>query len=621
MAQNNHVALPTVRYTRADFTALRAVMNKMPLGRILNLYYCEDDRLFLGLDTESDLRCRMDDMRDYLIQRQSELNPHVATFLNDARKTSVWSKRAIDFLVQGADLDMSSPRPDDFISLWLRQPIASLLKKEGCQTIADLANIINFRGHLWYVPIPRIGEKKAQSIIRWIKSQSRLQDLLDDMALVPAVLQETPVELNPVLPTLVPLGRIALPRSMTGEDGINRCRAFGQISAKNDLEAIQAYLVKHNEREYPKTHRSYRKELERYLLWCILICRKPLSSILADDCEQYKAFLSNPDSSWIGDKKPYLRAPRHSPRWRPFAKVPSLESQKYAVNVIRTFHAYLVNVNYLAGNPWKEVKDPKIIIPINKIHIEKALPSSLWKKLSSPGGILDVLCDTPEDELRKRYKQRGTKKSISAQFRVVRAILLLLGESGLRREEAAKATSATLRPAPESTKGFWELTVVGKGMKERTVFFPGRVVEAIRAHWEDRGFSFEDVPDDTPLFAPLVIPDTKSAQKRHLTTYQADGKPVEAPYSIDAFGRMVATTLTRIAQDPFLDLEMGERNALIMASTHALRHTFGTTAVENKKPLDVVQFLMGHASLDTTAIYTKAPRKRAVEELERDFTG
>lgn len=69
---------------------------------------------------------------------------------------------------------------------------------------------------------------------------------------MPVVLEETPVELNPVLPTLVPLSRIALPRSMTGEDSINRCRAFGQISAKNDLEAIQAYLIKHNEREFPK---------------------------------------------------------------------------------------------------------------------------------------------------------------------------------------------------------------------------------------------------------------------------------------------------------------------------------------------------------------------------------
>lgn len=116
---------------------------------------------------------------------------------------------------------------------------------------------------------PELGEKKALAIVGWIRAQSLLKDLLDESSLMPVVLEETPVELNPVLPTLVPLSRIALPRSMTGEDGINRCRAFGQISAKNDLEAIQAYLIKHNEREFPKTHRSYRKELERYLLWCI----------------------------------------------------------------------------------------------------------------------------------------------------------------------------------------------------------------------------------------------------------------------------------------------------------------------------------------------------------------
>ena len=620
MTQNTNVALPEIRYTRADFTALRAVMNKMPLARILDLYYCEDDRIVLGLEKDTDLRSRMDNMRDYLIQRQSEVNPHVAEFLSDARKTSVWSRKAIDFLVEGADMKMSTPRRDDLLSFWFRRQIAELLKREGCQTVEDLANMINWRGSHWHEPIPRIGGMKAKAIVNWFQSQFSIKDLIDEKALLPVVLLETPVVLDPMLPTLVPLSRIALPRSMTGEDGVNRCHAFGQISAKTDLAAINAYLTKHNAHEAPKTHRAYQKELERYLLWCILICRKPMSSIMAEDCEHYKAFLSNPDSSWIGDKKPYLRAPRHSSRWRPFSKVPSVESQRYAVSVIRTFHAYLVNVNYLMGNPWKEVNDPKVITPINKLRIEKALPTSLWKKLSGPGGILDELCFSPEDELRQRYPTTGANKSVAAQFRVARAMLLLLGESGLRREEAATATRESLRPAPESSKGFWELSVVGKGKKARTVFFPGRVVDAIRAHWDDRGTSFDEADKDTPIFAPVVIPDTGTAKDRHAIVFVND-KRVETPYTADALGRLVATTLTRIAQDPLLDLEYAERNSLTSASAHALRHTFGTTAVENQKPLDVVQFLMGHASLDTTSIYVQAPRKRAITELERDYEG
>ncbi|HEX7907768.1 MAG TPA: tyrosine-type recombinase/integrase [Paraburkholderia sp.] len=48
-----------------------------------------------------------------------------------------------------------------------------------------------------------------------------------------------------------------------------------------------------------------------------------------------------------------------------------------------------------------------------------------------------------------------------------------------------------------------------------------------------------------------------------------------------------------------------------------MRHTRATDAVARKMPLDVVQRLMGHASLSTITLYTDAERSRSIEEVAR----
>ena len=56
MAQNLAVTTPVLRWTRADFTALRAYLNRLPVERIESLYYTEDDLFDLGIESASDLR-------------------------------------------------------------------------------------------------------------------------------------------------------------------------------------------------------------------------------------------------------------------------------------------------------------------------------------------------------------------------------------------------------------------------------------------------------------------------------------------------------------------------------------------------------------------------------------
>ena len=218
-----------------------------------------------------------------------------------------------------------------------------------------------------------------------------------------------------------------MPHALSGADGENRSTAFCYIQAQHDLDAVRAYLNRY--RDQPKTLRAYTKELERFLLWAVVLRGKALSDLRVDDCEAYKDFLKSPDPRFVGE-----RFARHSPRWRPFASTAELsaESQRYAVRALRAAFTWWVDVRYLAGNPWNAVNDPPVIQRASAMKIERALPADLWRRLRDE---LDVRCAEEGD---------SSRESDGVQWRAVRAAILLMGDSGLRREEAAS------RPAGKS---------------------------------------------------------------------------------------------------------------------------------------------------------------------------
>lgn len=609
MAQNNVIEISFVRYTRADFTALRAYLSRIDLGRILDLYYTEDDQDRLGLHDTSDLHLRLSVMRDQLVQRACDANPHLAEALRDARRFNHYSKTAIAYLVQAADAEEVTPRREDPLSMWFQSRISSQLKAEGAHNIGSLIALINVRGAGWWKPIARIGEGKAAAILSWLQKHREIAGILESRALRLGDAPRTDIRvLDPDAPVLLPFERIALPERLSGTYGTNRNTHRCLISARNDLQAIEAYLYKF--RAQPKTFRAYQKELERFLLWCVLKRRIALSDVMFEDCESHKDFLSDPDIHWIGP-----RAPRLSEYWRPFAGVPSPASQRYAVQAIRSFYAWLVDVRYLSGNPWVTIADPRVEQPINVMQIDKALPGTLWRTLTHQGGILDQLCSTPDDLLRERYRMRGwtAKIPLSAQYRLLRAVLLLLGDSGIRREEAAMALRNKLKPIAASS-GLWELDVLGKRNKRRTVFLPERAIDALRAHWYDRGLDFEFSMPSIPLLSPIVIPPTASSQKKHTLV---NGLRSEAGFTPDGLGQLISASLLRIADDQTIDLDRQDRDILRRSGAHTFRHTFGSLAAADEIPLDVLQRVLGHASLNTTTIYVQAEKQRSIVELTK----
>ncbi|SAL66120.1 integrase [Caballeronia humi] len=380
-------------------------------------------------------------------------------------------------------------------------------------------------------------------------------------ALVEVVPEPDPADRLTSRLTLAPLERLSVPHAPSGADGENRSTAFCYIQAQHDLDAVRAYLNRY--RDQPKTLRAYTKELERFLLWAVVLRGKALSDLRVDDCEAYKDFLKNPDPRFVGE-----RFARNSPRWRPCAsEEPSLESQRYAVRALRAAFAWWVDVRYLGGNPWTAVNDPPVIQRASGMKIERALPAELWRRLRNE---LDVRCG-----------EEGGAQAI--QWRAVRATILLMGDSGLRRDEAASARREKLKASVYGTleRPVWELTIVGKGQRERTVSVSAATLEALRAHWADRGRNFNGAAIGNA------------------------GAPSIAPRG----------PLLNVLVETMDALTLDERARLGQANAHAFRHTFGTQSVADEVPVDVVQKVLGHASLATTTIYVQAEQQRVLEEV------
>ncbi len=590
MAQNTQVERPIPRYTRTDFTSLRAWLSGVDVQRIASLYFTEDELDAIGCVMPAMLQGRLEAMRDHLIERAVVANPKLAEGLRYARRSDKWSKLAMGYLFEAAEFSAGEPIPQDGLAAWFKPRIVRALESEGLRSLADLVGLIELRGAGWWRPIARIGHGKARSIEAWLTRFPRTLGVLTITEERDRV--HAPIVLSPECPILVPLEQIALPSELDGRNGVNRAPSFSLIQARHDLDAVQAFLVKYRSQE--KTRRAYQKEIERFLLWCIYKAGKPLSSVLAEDCEHYKAFLEKPDPDWCGQK-----VKRFSVRWRPFEGALSAPSQRYAITILKTLFKWLVDVRYLAGNPWVAVGNPIVETHQTPLRIEKALSEDLWTRFAREGGILDQSCMVSKSDHRE-------------QQRIVRAAVLLMGHTGIRREEAATARRQHLKPVPGKAD-LWELDVLGKRRKWRTVFLPYRVVDALMDHWEDRGEDFES--GEGTLLSPVVIPLTPTARRKHF-----EEPEVGAGFSADGLYRCIKTGLDRIAENRLLELEEHEREIFRSVGLHAFRHTFGTIAAARALPLDVLQRLLGHASLQTTSIYVQAERKRSIEEMSKYFS-
>ena len=520
-----------------------------------------------------------------------------------------------------------TPQAGDSVVSWLNPALAEHLEQARIFTLAQLVDRINGIGRLWHQSIKAMGVGKAALVIGWLGEHEQSIGMAVGRHVGRARTQLLKSELAAVVAPasdIRPLEKLIVPAEFDGSAGLyRRPQAQCLLKATNDHQAILAWLrskhgltpdqmatLKAGRRHrdlgvelgldwldaLSHTQRAYRKEAERFLLWAIVHKRKALSSMTNEDCTEYREFLADPQprSTWCG---PRARE-RWSPLWRPFEGPLSPTAQRQALSILKNLYGFLVDQNYLMGNPWSAVGIPRNAGP--KLNAGRSLTRAQWGFAQQQ---LELMGNT------------------SAQRRLKFGLHLLYA-TGLRLSEIVAARVEDLvwveyaaDAADEQAIEGWMLRVIGKGQKEREVPVPIEVVSMLAGYLEDRGLDRD--------------PEYIGNRGAHLLGKSTDASE-RAPgllggREVDAWEGLAATTLYRQVKCFFGecadvlrgqgDVKGAERFA--RASTHWMRHSHASHAIAAGMPIEIAQQNLGHASLATTTVYVTTEAKRRMRAVEK----
>ena len=495
----------------------------------------------------------------------------------DSRSAARRRQRLRERLVQAVqwltNIGVREPAPGDPVAAWLDERVAARLAVVGIRTLEELVFWIRTKGFNWHRGIPKVGPEGAARIVRWLREHEATLGALPSPALVPLSQIDTAALTPPPRIGIVPLERFRPPSERDGSRGINRAPLERcKVAVANDYEAIQAWLRLRVHGTH--TWRAYRKEAERFLLWAVMERRKALSSLDGDDCVAYRDFLAAPGPDWVGARN----AQRWSEAWRPFEGALSVRSQATAMTIVRSLCEWLVRRHYLDSNPWDDVPARPDAPSMPQL---RALSQKQWALVQE--WIAGELATAPSPALHR-----------------LKFILDFAYMTGMRLAELAAAKLGWLRHEQlDDGEWAWSIMVLGKRNKWREVPLPDPAVEALRASLVMRNRDPDPLANDpeTPLISKLSL---------------------EAPLSAARIYEILVAGFERCATHIWgRDPRAAER--IREASTHWLRHTYGSHSAARGVPQDVLQANLGHESLATTSIYVRAEKARRHKAVREAF--
>lgn len=380
--------------------------------------------------------------------------------------------------------------------------------------------------------------------------------------------------------TVCPLERFVIARELDGSEGTNRGPlSTAQIEANDDKSAIEAFLQEY--RHSSGTQRVYRKEVERLLLWAVLVRKKPISSLTREDFDQYVAFLVAPEprKDWCGP-----RAPRNSERWRPFVDGLQEDALLTALAAVNSMLKWWADAGYLNGNPLGLVRQKRrqASVTLNARPLERHLDSDMWQATQAALDALPV--DTPLEHA----------KAERARF----ALNFLY----LMAPRAGELESHRMNSFLE-VRGAWWWQVTGKGDKEAKVPVPDDMVDVLVRYRTFLGLPAVPTRQDT---SPLLMSAKDMVALQDLPT-----SPAKKLVFAKACPGLTARQLNRILKEVFaqaaslLPAELAHKGEQLRnASAHWGRHTSITARVDAGMQARYVQKDARHSDARTTALYT-----------------
>lgn len=529
-------------------------------------------------------------------------------------------KRQMAALSELERLLVEDPEPKHHVTGWFDTSVALRLADVGLHTLGQLVEAINAVGYRWYRSVPKLGEQGASRIVAFLDSSAAALG----MSIVPSALERPPAFPVPV-PGLrrepsTAMGPLELYRpapALDGTLGENRDQASrNKTGAANDREAIYFWLQKYSLK--PTTADKYRNEAERLLLWANLEKNKALSSLTILDCHEYvNVFLNNPHPAhlWVMER-PFKR---DDPRWRPFRGPLGYTSRETAMTALKSLFASLTNARYLDFNPLAEVRIAALDVDgasgagarqtrTHRVQIERSLSQDEWRFVQR---YLRTLPDDKPATHRMRF------------------IVRFAYGTGLRRAELAGARTGDVvqKFAGAELGTITVLNVLGKGDVLRQIPLSPGLLNVLGDYLAHRGLSRDPTrcPADTPLIPALEDNRDKARRKAAAEALAAAGiadgdgavvppvkeRPITPDKLYEAIKRFFGNAASAAA------FEMPELGAsFAAASTHWLRHTFGSHGVANGMALATARNMLGHKDLATTSIYSTAEIAQQYRELD-----
>lgn len=361
--------------------------------------------------------------------------------------------------------------------------------------------------------------------------------------------------------------------------GKNR-NEFSTLGANSDVEAISTWIAdtgSHSEH----TGESYRREVERFLLWASTIKSKSLSELLRDDLLEFAEFISKLPESWIMSK----RHRRNSPNWRPYLNQPSTDTQVRTMGVINNLFNYLVKSGWLKTNPMPIIKRPKS---------GKTDASPVLRSLSPTDVeyVIRAINTLPE----KTERQKTTKARDAWLFYLywttaARASETIAPMSNIREVEINGVTGRIWR-------------ILGKGGKEGFVPVADKAIVKLMEFRKRLGVTLlPDTSDQIPIVPSVqgLNPDGTLKKTPGPLCRKAIDKRLKALFS-------VAVNLA--------ESDGQSSTQLRQASTHWLRHTSIREFYDETGDIKLAQQFARHGNINTTSKYAEQSLNKVFEAIQ-----
>lgn len=371
----------------------------------------------------------------------------------------------------------------------------------------------------------------------------------------------------------------------------------GQTWAKTLWNWGKSFLEYTGRNKSVHTYDRFRNEIEKFILWSLLVKKTPIDNLRKSDILEYADFCWKPPVSWIGTSSQERFKLENSffvenNSWRPFKiqapktqKNKEIDKKKYRPSQqtltstftgIIVFYNYLMGEEFCYGNPAQIAKkDCKHFIIDTQIKEVKRLSSEQWQYL------LDTAIEMADSD--PIYERN--------LFVIAALKTLFLRISELSERENWSPVMSHFWQDDENN---WWLKIFGKGRKLRDTTVP---------------------PDFIPFLQRYRL-------SRGLSSLPSNGDNNVLVEKIRGQGGMTSRHLRRLVQSIFdqayvrMKQHKGENKAIKLkeATTHWLRHTGASMEIERGRALKDLSEDLGHASMATTdTVYVQSENKMRAE--------